>query len=325
MSLSFPLLISAVPLHEVSEWGAAAADKQGGAAEDAQVGEGDTPAPQAAASAAEGVDQLATGGRSSHSRIIAFRECWFSDGGIASNFPIHLFDAPLPVWPTFAINLVYPKTDDTKRMPVSSTGDPAKDAVWLPPDNRHGWQRTFQAIAGKTAFVEVGSFLASIVATMQNWRDLLLARAPGYRDRIVHVSLSPTEGGMNLNMDKDVLGLIARKGTAAGERFAEFSFDNHYWIRWRNVASALQRYVAGIARASDSQPVIKDNANAYSTARTGTPPPPSYRFTKDQQKEAEQLLHCLIRQGEEWEDELGADLSRGAPRPRPQMGITPTY
>jgi len=31
--------------------------------------------------------------------------CWFSDGGISSNFPVTLFDSPLPRWPTFAINL----------------------------------------------------------------------------------------------------------------------------------------------------------------------------------------------------------------------------
>src|SRR5262249_49245321 len=31
--------------------------------------------------------------------------CWFSDGGITSNFPVHLFDAPIPRWPTFVINL----------------------------------------------------------------------------------------------------------------------------------------------------------------------------------------------------------------------------
>jgi len=29
--------------------------------------------------------------------------CWFADGGPSSNFPIHLFDSPLPRWPTFAV------------------------------------------------------------------------------------------------------------------------------------------------------------------------------------------------------------------------------
>ena len=33
------------------------------------------------------------------------QELWLSDGGIASNFPIHFFDAVLPRWPTVGINL----------------------------------------------------------------------------------------------------------------------------------------------------------------------------------------------------------------------------
>ena len=34
-----------------------------------------------------------------------FRRCMFADGGISSNFPIHLFDGLLPLWPTFGIEL----------------------------------------------------------------------------------------------------------------------------------------------------------------------------------------------------------------------------
>src|SRR6185369_9442621 len=36
---------------------------------------------------------------------------WFSDGGICSNFPIHLFDGLIPRWPTFGINLSDLRTD----------------------------------------------------------------------------------------------------------------------------------------------------------------------------------------------------------------------
>ena len=43
---------------------------------------------------------------------------WFSDGGICSNFPLHLFDSPLPRWPTFGLNLRETRADysyDTKQ------------------------------------------------------------------------------------------------------------------------------------------------------------------------------------------------------------------
>src|SRR5205807_226960 len=53
--------------------------------------------------------------------------CWFSDGGIVSNFPVHFFDCPLPKWPTFAINLR--RCDD-----VRANGKRSDD-VWLAPTN----------------------------------------------------------------------------------------------------------------------------------------------------------------------------------------------
>lgn len=34
-----------------------------------------------------------------------FQRCQFSDGGISSNFPMHLFDGLIPLWPTFGIQL----------------------------------------------------------------------------------------------------------------------------------------------------------------------------------------------------------------------------
>jgi hypothetical protein len=160
---------------------------------------------------------------------------------------------------------------------------------------------------------------------MQNWRDLLQSRAPGYRDRIVHVSLGGGEGGLNLNMKQEVLDAIARRGAAAGERLKSFTFDNTYWIRWRNAASALQRYTISIAAADQCLPKIAAYQSAYATARTGKPAPPSYRFSSgDTREAAHKLLAELISRGAEWED-LGPDFSRGAPRPLPQMRIVPTY
>src|SRR5262249_20510957 len=74
MSLSFPILLSAVPLYAV----------------DYTLKENDNvPKEQP---------------------VVADR-CWFSDGGISSNFPIQFFDSPLPRWPTFGIDLKAPHPD----------------------------------------------------------------------------------------------------------------------------------------------------------------------------------------------------------------------
>src|SRR3569623_911270 len=167
----------------------------------------------------------------------------------------------------------------------------------------------------------LAAFLTGIIGTMQNWRDLLTSRAPGYRDRIVHVALAPGEGGLNLDMGQEVLTAIAERGAAAGERLKTFSFDNHYWIRWRNLASGLQRYTVSIAAADQCLPRVPAYESAYATARTGDPPPPSYHFASAEMRAAaEKLLAELLEQGKEWED-LGPDFTRGAPRPLPQMKI----
>lgn len=315
MSLSFPLLISAVPLHEPARWGAAPTDA-----------DTDKTAPPEK-SVAESTEGLTAGGASARADISAFRVCWFSDGGISSNFPIHLFDAALPRWPTFAINLVYPETDDAVRphAPDDAGRQRIDRAVFLPTENNKGWQRTYQSVAQRSAAKEVSGFLFGIVATMQNWRDLLQSRAPGHRDRIVHVSLDGDEGGMNLNMPQPVLTSISEKGTIAGERFRDFSFENHYWIRWRNLAAAWQRHTIKVADGANPARRVPAYAQAYDLATPQGPPPPSYKFSSDaKRKAAEALLAQLCEQGEEWAD-LGPDLMEGAPRPLPQMKITPTY
>jgi len=270
------------------------------------------------------MEGLTSAGQSCGPVITAFRICWFSDGGISSNFPIHLFDAAMPRWPTFAINLVYPQhAEDVSH---GTTGQQALErAVVLPTENRHGWQRHYQSIATPLAAAELGRFLFAVVATMQNWRDLLQARAPGYRDRIVHVSLQGDEGGMNLDMPQEVLSRIADKGSLAGARFCAFSFENHYWIRWRNLASAYQRYTLEVARTDDPAQQVLAYRAAYSIVASGEPVPPSYKLgSEDKRRGSQQLWAQMVEQGRAWED-LGPDLTDGAPRPLPQMKVTPIY
>ena len=320
MSLSFPLLISAVPLHEPVSRRTLRGETEGetsGESEDRKE-----------TTLSQSTDSLATGGEAPLSLIEGFRICWFSDGGVSSNFPLHLFDAPLPRWPTFAINLVYPQSDDSP--PVDNpepqgTQDRAEAAVWLPLHNNRGWQRSYNSIARPLALAEVSAFIFGIISTMQNWRDLLQSRAPGQRDRIVHVALDKVEGGMNLDMSQDILDSISLKGTVAGERLYQFSFDNHYWVRWRNVASGLQHYTIRIAASAKVVPPIPAYEAAFATVRTGVPPAVSYKFRSTEAHSAAQALFAdLVARGEEWAD-LGPDLSDGTPRPLPQMQITPIY
>jgi predicted acylesterase/phospholipase RssA len=292
MSLSFPLLISAVPLYEPDYRAMKAAQSPKQFDQD------------------DGKEEPAAASRDAPS---AMRVCWFSDGGIGSNFPIHLFDAALPRWPTFAIDLTYPKADSAW-----------PDAIFLPEANREGWQRSYFPFEGKNALGEIAGFVFAIIATMQNWRDLLQSRAPGHRDRIVHIALSGNEGGMNLDMPQDVLDSIAEKGGLAGEKLVDrFKFDNHWWMRWRNVAATTERFLGEFAIGA-GPPISASYGKAQQSASTGYPDPPSYAFEAGQRDEAKRRFRLLKRAGEKWAGHQPG-LTKNAPKPTPRLRITPTF
>jgi predicted acylesterase/phospholipase RssA len=88
MSLSFPLLISAVPLYAV-DYG-----RKVNQTYSKRVAEWRQANPE--------------GTLEDHARAVTAPEFdvnWFSDGGLTTNLPVQFFDSPLPTRPTFAIDL----------------------------------------------------------------------------------------------------------------------------------------------------------------------------------------------------------------------------
>ncbi len=175
------------------------------------------------------------------------RKCWFSDGGITSNFPIHFFDSPLPRWPTFGINLGPAGTEGLKKA--------ESENVWSPLQNRQG---------GVARWSEIHDFLgfgAAILDTMQNWMDNAQTRVPGYRDRIVLVKHTKEEGGLNLDMPQDRITALATRGLHAGRflvrRFSgggernpgdQLSWDTHRWVRFRSLLPLVEDLNASLLK-----------------------------------------------------------------------------
>lgn len=208
---------------------------------------------------------------------ILLERCWFSDGGIASDFPIHLFDAPLPSRPTFAISFLPDSVEAVEVDEMSGTlqrvsgfdtgkaaseQDTSWDKVWMPIKNTEG----ITSAARYNIFTGVGGFLNAVLDTAGNWADTELMAMPAYRDRIVHVKLAPDEGGFNLDMPPEVILRVSARGERAGElltaRFAlepgkdpktgeqiQLTWDNHRWIRYRSFMVALE-VLAGRFRAA---------------------------------------------------------------------------
>jgi hypothetical protein len=181
------------------------------------------------------------------------RKCWFSDGGLTSNLPLRFFDTPLPRRPTFAINLL-PAGARTVAAPV-----------WMPDKNpRYG-----ETLLDKVLrFYETGNslykFFDALFETSRNWADTEQMFMPGFRDRIVHVSLSEKEGGFNLNMSEEVIKAIGERGKIAGKLLAArfhpeigidpltrgdiiLDWDNHRWIRYRSYMACLESVIRDFA------------------------------------------------------------------------------
>jgi hypothetical protein len=186
MSLSFPLLISAVPLHEP-------ATRSPRPKPESQA----APATETENSVSKSMEALATGGEEKEREITAFRICWFSDGGISSNFPIHLFDAPLPLWAHLCHRSLYPKAMTATTL-LQWQGRRKKQSneasVFLPPRTIKGGSAP---INRSRAPPRQGSWRASF---LESSRPCRMARTffnrarRGTANRIVHISLSGVEG-----------------------------------------------------------------------------------------------------------------------------------
>ena len=152
-------------------------------------------------------------------RAPQWRRVLFSDGGFTSNFPIHLFDAPLPAWPTYAV--------DFEALPP---GLAAASRVLIVDGATDVRIHPVESVAG---------FLGAMADTSRNWNDLLLSLLPIHRDRIARVHLARDQGGFNLAMTKAEVITLMSYGLEAGRKLAATSFPDHQVRRTRALYASL--------------------------------------------------------------------------------------
>jgi hypothetical protein len=229
---------------------------------------------------------------------------WFSDGGIASNFPMHFFDAPWPRRPTFGIDL-QPTHPDFRN-----------EWVWRPPN---GSSVPFPRSHELTS---VTKFFVSMVRTMQNWADATQITLPGYRDRVTEVRIGENEGGLNLHMAASSITTLAGRGSDAACAYEKFDLDVHRWVRYRAAMSSLSDVVDNMADRYLSAPRntdgYKEFLDSYGPGATEYGHLNLEALAADTAATAE-----LMQLAEEWRSLNHPLTTPEVPDPRPRLRQTP--
>jgi hypothetical protein len=225
--------------------------------------------------------------------------CWFSDGGITSNFPVHFFDSLWPRRPTFALDLRgyhpdYPEAD------VYYAGvRPRQPRV--------------------TRIASVQGFVSAILTTMQYWADDAQSTLPGYRDRIVEVHLHGDEGGMNLTMSENVVETLAEKGRHAAAALIDgFDFDQHRWTRYLISMARLQDAVQGMKNGYES---TTPEGGGVRGLIDHAPHFAHYHRPREWSDTARIRTEMLLR----FSDSSQPDFVSDVPRPETVLRITPQF
>ncbi len=259
LSISFPLLLSAVPLYTIST-------------DDMPV-------------------EVPLSGVIAPGRL---QKNWFSDGGICSNLPIQFFDEWLPSYPTLGINLtslrpvkvdptqlsilprnplqlfasqIYsqelpPSQQDGQQQEQSNRQDQRNKALPLMQQPQQQQQMSLaqssQPVQIPAVYIndnpqvylpkagepytpewveqrDLFAFLNAILSTGLYHRELSQVGLPSYRERVVQIRLKPKQEGLNLDMDKATVDELMKNGATAGVLLTDsaqgFNFEQYQWVR----------------------------------------------------------------------------------------------
>lgn len=178
------------------------------------------------------------------------------DGGLCANFPIHLFDSPVPAWPTFGVAL-----HDLKR---STTIDPerAHRFACVPASVEAPAPRRLATFDQQQKPSErVLGFAEAAFGTIKDWNDALQSELPGVRERLAHLWLPDNIGGLNILMDSTQIEWLARAGGAAARKLLDryavpgdgtpqgTGWQEHRWVRLNVLAASLRGFTPGVARS----------------------------------------------------------------------------
>jgi hypothetical protein len=300
MSLSFPLLISAVPLSAI-DYTLQVNKDYVNAVTNWRRDHPDGTLQQHV----EGVENRPS-----------FDVNWFTDGGLTANLPVQFFDSPLPTRPTFAVNLAPFTEQHQQKLDERDNSD-------LPKLNREGLQRRTARWNQEplSQLIEFGKSLVQTARTHVENAELVM---PGYRDRVVTVFQADDEGGLNLSMSADVVNRLSRRGRFAAQKLVDRfgpsgpGWANHRWIRFRSATAALSDWFAGFERGYTASA-----AESYDAWLDGHTRQPSYRMTNGRRQAAQLRITDLRGQINAWATTPADAFTEGRPQKPPILRLGP--
>jgi hypothetical protein len=205
-----------------------------------------------------------------------FRKAWFADGGVTSNFPLHIFDSPIPAWPTFGVYIADASRKRGADGHLDLNEDLQRNKYQLTEFHTSGRAERWQDISDQNTgtqerpvrtkgFIE---YLGAVASSAKDWADKANLRMPGIRDRVVTVYKNGlTNGGLNLNLPGfEISKLAYDHGTQAGKALVrkflstEPPFNpnlegspawlDHRWVRFNAYLSAMKTHLRGLSLAS---------------------------------------------------------------------------
>lgn len=258
--------------------------------------------------------------RDTHPEDTRLVRLWFSDGGIGSNFPIHLFDKAIPRWPTFGLRIFdKPPRILTNGWQMQSYlpyqhWEGAEDNLLYPRDDS-----VFTSPSGIQA--RLGTFVKlvfSIYTSAKDGHDQSFGRMPDVRNRVVRLYLNSRAGNMlNLKLAPELicdlaLGTGARSGRNAaqaylqeipGEKYKWASgWTDHRWVRMNMLIHGLREYLDGVGEGLVSQglpgtvnhlSLMEQLEQAAQTAPLASPTQSESRLSAHQIEQIKQALEAI--------------------------------
>lgn len=293
MSLSFPLLLSAVPLHPT----------------DPSKGKGNGK------------------GRPSE------RPMWFSDGGICSNFPIHFFDSPLPQWPTFGINLrPWQGSRDGEDVVWRPEDEPGRDwdndarTPWFTFWRSKSEQRSLVGFLGAIRDT-TQNWRDSVQLEMPGFRDRVVHVGLADNEGGMNLAMSaPTiEAVAGRGYDAG-----ERLADAFSSPKPDGYWDTHRWVRYRTFLAAAEELLAALYRGyhhldGDGKKLPRrpfERSYAELAGRTALEPPTTpFAWPGGGAQELLARVEQLIKVADSWglQPKLGQDVPPVRLRPTPRL------